>query len=485
VNGPEPSRPGSFTPSVRSQDGRLRLDEIFVCSPSSAQLFVQIHAPARIESVPIRRQPNDRTGISRISSDGGTPEVLIAAKPNETFAGPQLLDDADHLLFTVTPDRNQWEKAQVVVQSLSSGRRKILVQSGSDGRYLPTGHLIYMVGKTLFAIALDSKRLITTGSAVAMLEGISHDEHNTGVGHYGFSSTGSMAWIPERPDSRQVMMVTRDGNIDSTTLPKLNGQVLPIFRVSPDGGRVTYGDSSGDVWVYDLSGKRAPRRVTFEGGYFNWSWSPDGLYLALSTGSEISLLKVDSGARSENLVKADPERFPLGLGAPSWSPDGRTLFFRSGQGIWSVSLRERVPKLLFAVQNNQNQALEISPDGRWMAYQDVDVFVQPYPPTGAKYQASVGGGHHPLWSTDGRQLYYVKGVDQLIAVDLQAGSNITLGPPTQLKVMVNQPINSFRTYEITPDGKRFLVVIPSQDVSERIDVVLNWFEELKQRVPVR
>jgi eukaryotic-like serine/threonine-protein kinase len=425
-----------------------------------------------------------RSGIMRVSADGGMATTIIAAKPNEAMDRPQMLSDGDHLLFTLTTDtsNDRWEKAQVVIQSLSSGERKVLVQNGSDGRYVPTSHIVYRVGETVFTVGFDSKRLAAIGTPVAVLESVGHAGGvNTAAAQYAFSATGSMAYIPEANRGRHAVFLDSEGRGDPV---EFSNDAISAPRVSPDGRRLA-ALVEGSAVIYDLSGKTAPMRLGDNGLPM---WSPDGtriaFFLGLGEKPGLYLQNLQANAPPELLLTRDQAGL---LG--SWSSDGRILFFVRNRTIWALTLGEKIPKSLSI--NSEANSASISPDGHWLAYYSsegggLDVFVQPYPPTGAKYQVSRGGGHHPLWSPDGKKLYYVRNTDQLMAVDVVAGSNISFSQPTLLKVPVDQQLNVSRDYDITPDGKRFVVSVPgTQSAPPQIHVVLNWFEELKRLVPLK
>jgi len=427
-----------------------------------------------------------RDGIFRVSANGGMAKMVIAAKPNEAMASPQMLSDGDHLLFTVTTDvtNDRWEKAQIVVQSLSSGERTVAVQNGSDGRYVTTGHIVYRVGGTVFGIGYDPKRRSTVGTPVAVLENVRYPVGggNTPAAHYALSETGSLAYIPETAvNPRHAFIVNSDGRTDPAPI---SNDVIEYPRVSPDGLRLA-AQHDGTTMIYDLTGKAAPMRVPTD-GISAGIWAPDGKRLAMEVrlGEKPGLYIRDlqTNAPAERLLSQDQSGR-----LESWSSDGRILFFMRDGKNWTLTLGEKEPKLLPI--ESETWSMSISPDVHWLAYYvseggAVDVFVQPYPPTGAKYQVTRGGGHHPIWSPDGKRLYYVHNTDQLMAVDVIRGDTISFGPPIQLKVTVDQLLNQIRNYDVLPDGKRFVVSIPAQQNPLRqVHVVLNWLEELKQRVP--
>jgi hypothetical protein len=184
--------------------------------------------------------------------------------------------------------------------------------------------------------------------------------------------------------------------------------------------------------------------------------------------------------------------------------DGQTFLYTAGgagdSSIWAYSLRDRKASRIIDDPGDQTNSV-LSPDGRWVAYQSDEranasaVYVQPFPPTGAKFLVTQAG-NHPLWSPDGSELFFMNNVNngQLFSVSIRAQPSLTFGVPVALAVKgMAQAVGSERHFDITPDGKRFAVVLPpgadttsaSQTPQPQIQVVLNWFEELKQRAPVK
>ena len=279
--------------------------------------------------------------------------------------------------------------------------------------------------------------------------------------------------------------------------------------MSPDGTRLLYGIDDGvdaALWMYDLRGGTPPRRVTFGGRSVNPMWSRDGRWIVYETevDGQRGLFRqpADGSATPERLTTAERGGTHT---AESWTPDGHTLLFtaaaeRKPQAIWSVAVDgDRQPRpLLVGPRIFANAA--VSPDGRWLAYNSNEingaahnVFVQPYPPNGAKRQVSSGLSANSAWTADGRQLIFDAGPgsNQLVAVDVRAeGGSLSFGPPVAITVpgIGNiTPLN--RQYDVLPDGSGFIAVVPPNAVDGRgvrppeIAVVLNWSEELNQRMP--
>ena len=178
-----------------------------------------------------------RKGIMRVSPNGGAPDVVVRVEDNEEAHGPQLLPGGQHLLFTLATGNaiDRWDRARVVVQSLTSGERKTLIEGGSDGRYVPTGHIVYALSGRVFAVAFDVRRLEVKGGAAPMVEGVRRSGGSgTGTAHFSFSSAGSLIYIPGPVSTSsaqwEIALIDRKGGVERLKLPP--GPVPVAPRVS-------------------------------------------------------------------------------------------------------------------------------------------------------------------------------------------------------------------------------------------------------------
>ena len=457
-------------------------------------------------------------GVMRVSADGGEPELIAKMSGNEIVFGPQLIDRGRAVLYTVTTAGlgfDRWDRAQIAIEEIGSGQRKVLVRGGSDGRYLPSGHLVYALGASILAIPFDVKTRETKGGPVPVVESVMRAPNpatQTGVAHFAISETGSLAFVPGAGTGSTgpnvLAFVDREGKVQPIGLPP---QPYVHPRVSPDGRQLAVSiDDAKDasVWVYDL---RAPgsslRRLTFGGRNQFPIWTPDSRYITFESDRDgdaaIFRQLADGSGAAERLTKPEPgvQHEP-----ESWSPDGKTLSFNNvsgtNQGVWTVRMDGDRKPTVFAdsVENTVEKHSVFSPDGRWMAYMaaplstiavSTEVFVQPFPLSGAKYQVSTGGGRTPRWSPDGKQLFYHEpATNRLFVVDVRTEPSFSFGRPTALPIEGTTHPLAQRNFDITPDGRQLLVVLPAsvassdgRRTSQQINVVLNWFEELKARLP--
>jgi Tol biopolymer transport system component len=444
-------------------------------------------------------------GIMRVSADGGKPELIVAAKQGETMLTPQLVPNSDTLLFTIaTGDASdRWDRAQIVAQSLS-GKRKILVEGGSNPRYVSTGHLIYVLGSNLLAVPFDSSKNAVTGGPIPV-ENVGGVANPTGVAHLGVANNGTLVYLVDNDligvPRTKITLIDQLGREKPLGIPP--GRYFEP-RVSPNGKQIAFlsvdDQARSGIWIYDVSGTTAMRRLTFEtANYLVWTRDSQQIIFSSSNGS-LFWQRADGTGSPELLAK--PQQ-PGNTYAPnSVSPDGKTLALHAGGvngDVWILPLEgDHVPKSLIAVTGSNQEHAYFSPDGRWIVYRSgetgqAEIYVQPFPPTGSKYQITTTGGLSPLWSPDGKQIFYVEAKDgfsgQLMSVNVSREPSFSFANPMRLPIdRIAVRAANVRMYDITPDGKEFLVTLTGTDTEKpaqpQVHITLNWFEELKQRVPV-
>ena len=428
-------------------------------------------------------------GIWKVSANGGTPEVLVTTE-GKLAHGPQILPGGDTVLFTLAPSSG-WDDAQIVVQSLETGERKVLINGGKDARYVPTGHLVYALQGTLLAVAFDLGRLEVTGGPVPMVEGVLDADIRTGATHFSFSKLGSLVYVPGVQESRsELVWVDRQGQ----AVPLIGNQAsFSHPRVSPDGRTVAVqvNRDGRDIWIYDA--ERGTRvRLTVGGNNSSPVWTPDGERITFASdrsgGSRNLYWKpADGSGEAQVLLTRETSLYPF-----SWSPDGKTLAFVDWLGfnnrdIWTLS-EEGDATPFIATSFNENTPM-FSPDGRLLAYVsnesgNDEVYVQPYPGPGGKWPISKDGGADPRWSHDGRELFYLQG-QQMMVVTVETEPTFTVGRSELVfEADYQRWIGGEINYDLSTDSRRFLMVKASeQEAQSHIHVVLNWFEELKRRGP--
>jgi Tol biopolymer transport system component len=458
----------------------------------------------------------------RVPVDGGTPEVIARVQPTELAASPQMLPGGDALLFTVATvgaGQDAWDRARIVVQRLGSGERTTLVDGASEGRYVSTGHLVFAIGGILFARPFNLGRLQVDGPQVAVLEGV---RRGSGTGstsitlnamQAAISDSGTLVYVPGPlvSSSRQMFVLTDNkGNVTPLKLPPGPYQ---FPRVSPDGKQIAYGTEDGKEaidWMYGLDGNTQPRRLTFEGRNRFPIWSGDGQWVAFQSDREGDLAifrqRADgSTAAAERLTRPENEAVHV---PESWSPKGDTLLFTETKGdtvsLQALALAERKATPFAGIVSNRWPNASFSPDGTWVAYSarrenevQETLYVRRFPPTESVFQISTGDAHFPVWSLDGRLLFIDaartdNGRVGFVSVNISTQRGFEVGDPVLIPRRFNVTsggIGRSRTFDVLPDGQRFIGITGEEALQEgqpsepQIQVVLNWIEELKQRVP--
>ena len=430
-------------------------------------------------------------GIWRVSGSGGTPDVLIKMDDGQLAHGPQLLPGGNALLFTLATS-NTWDDAQIVVQSLGMNDRKVLVRGGRDGRYLPTGHLMYGRNGTLWGVPFDLQMREVTGAPVPLIEGISDAGAVAGDIHLGVSSDGLLVYSPGvGGPQRVVVWVDRQGREEPTNIPP---GTYTYPRLSPDGRKlaVSVQGANADIWVYDLQ-RGTFTRLTFEGQNARSVWTPDGARITFGSdraggNSNIYWVPADGSGAPERLTTNTFQQVPEG-----WAPDGKTLVFSefrqdSNWDIWTLSAVERKPQLFLRTPFHDGGRAFAS-DSRWLAYYSDEsgrgeVYVRPFPGPGARFQVSTDGGAEPVWASNGREIFYRSG-NRLMVVDVTLQPTFSAGPP---RMLFQGPYETAlpANFTVSRDGQRFLMIkaVGASRDAPRLILVQNWFEELKRRVPV-
>jgi serine/threonine protein kinase/Tol biopolymer transport system component len=457
--------------------------------------------------------------LQQVSDAGDTVKPVTHLQQGEVaHFWPELLPGGKALLFSASAGPGSVANKKIAVQSLVTGERQNLVQAAMYPRYALSGQLIYAQGGNLMAVPFDPQRLVITGAAVPVVDGVLQSTV-IGSAQYSISSTGSLVYVSGGVQSAQLRLVwvSRNGTEQPLAAP---AHAYDRPRLSPDGRRIAVGITEQDsqVWLYDLS-RETLTRLTFEGNFNDYpSWTPDGKRIAFASTKE-GMLNVfwqlaDGSGGLERLTTSESFQVPM-----SWSPDGQLLAFfeinpTTGYDIWVLRMGDPSPgsgqvpsagsgqvpsgtsgqvrKAQPFLRTPFNEgAARFSPDGRWLAYVSdesgrFEIYVQPYPGPGGKWQISTEGGTEPVWNRNGRELFYRSG-GKMMAVDITTQPGFAAGKPRMLFEGQYQPtLITFPNYDVSPDGQRFLMLKPSEAreaAPTQINVVLNWFEELKRRVP--
>ncbi|MGH9256649.1 MAG: protein kinase domain-containing protein [Vicinamibacterales bacterium] len=429
------------------------------------------------------------SGLQQVSDGGGTPRSLTqlqTGEANQNF--PDVLPGGRGVLFAAGIGPNQ---SRIRLYATRGGEYRDLIPSGTAPRYSPTGHLVYAQAGTLFAVPFDVNTLSVTGDAVPVLQGVLHT--NTGFPYYDFSTTGTLVYVSGTAGApRTLTWVARDGK--EQALPAA-AREYDWPRLSPDGRRIAV-EVGGQTWTYDTA-RDTLTRLTFDGTQNDSpTWSPDGTRVAVRSNREgapgsIFWQMADGSGGQERLSTATQ----VADTPQSFSPDGQLIaFFRTDpktqRDIWVVSVKDHKRSLFLGTPATEG-APRFSPDGRWLAYVSdesgrPEIYVQPYPGPGGKWQISTDSGIEPVWNPNGRELFYRSG-NRMMAVPVATQPTFSAGRPTVLfegEYLASPFPATGVTYDVTRDGQRFLMIKDAQSASAaQFNVVVNWLEELRRLVP--
>jgi serine/threonine-protein kinase len=434
------------------------------------------------------------TGLLQVSADGGEPKPLTTPGRDELdHLWPQILPGGAAVLFTIRQRGPLEGAARVALLDLRTGEQKVLLPGGSDARYIPPGTLIYAASGTLQAVGFSVHDFAVSGPTVPVLEQLWTDP-NGGM-NLTLSGDGTLIYAA-RAGAGLRSLVWADRRGRETPL-ELEPRAFGFPRLSGDGTRLAVhveDPTNTDIVLYDQ--RRATQmRLTFDRAQdIRPLWTPDDKWILFRSDDEIDGPGVyrkssDGSGAPERIVSLNSDGGPNSV-----TPDGKTLIYTrvdapTNRDLWMVSLEgDRTPRPLVVEPGSQGNAV-VSPDGRWIAYDhDDSIYVRPFPNVAAGgWQVSPPGTKWPVWSRDGRALFYASG-QSLMSIPVQptaqtfqwgAGSKVLEGSYADFSV------RGFpRNYDVSPDGQRFLVLKDdTADESPNVIVVENWVEELKRLVP--
>jgi hypothetical protein len=419
---------------------------------------------------------------------------------------PQWLPGGKAFLFTAKAT-DDWDSANIVVQPLDGGERRVLIQGAADARYVDTGHVVYMKAGTLTAVPFDVRSRQVTGAAVPVLENVmqgintANGFDETGAGQFAVSASGTLTYVVGGiTPSRQAAMVwvDRKGSVEPLAAIPPGPYLGP--RLSPDGRKIAMSvrhptNRLTDLWLYDVL-RGAPTRLTLDGGG-QPIWSPDGKRIVYGTGG-LSAINADGGGQPERVTTSELNQVPS-----SWASSNAIAFLQrtenDANGIWVLPVAAGAKPSLFLESRFTLWYPEFSPDGHWMAYASnesgtPEVYVRPYPGGGEKIRISTTGGSEPIWASSGREILYRSGTlerQQFFSTTIRAVSPFQAEAP---RLMFDAKAGEYdgtaplRGWDVSADGQRFLLLRPVATTDKPVtvmNVVLNWTEELKRLVPAK
>ena len=422
----------------------------------------------------------DGVGLLRVPVRGGVSEEVKVA----TRLSFQGMPSGKELLLSIPEAQKSTDDYWRV--ALFSPQRATVTPLGETGVapcITASGHLLILRGGAIFAAPFDSDHRVLLGRAVPVLEDSSLPG---GIGAFSVSDRGTLLYIGGGNGKKSTpMWVDRNGHHEALPMP---AQTYGNFRLSPDGRRLVIEvlGSTSDIWIYETtSGKGI--RLTTDGNNTSPVWSPDGtrvVYAAGPSGNRKLMVKSLAGGDAKELYSSTGNPEPT-----AWTPDGRLVMFdERGKGIQVVSVVGAAQPESIVESKAKVWGASLSADGAWMAYTSdesgrYENYVQPFP-AGPRVQISFDGGEEPLWSPQGGELIFRNG-DKWLSVAYATTSGFV--PETPREIIKGPYYNAPGiSWGFALDAKRLLVLQPlhEQKVATEVKVVLNWFEELKRRVPV-
>jgi serine/threonine-protein kinase len=450
---------------------------------------------------------NSRTGLQQVSSGAGTPRVLTTpdhARGERDHMWPQFLPGGQAVLFTITSNTSGLEASQVAVLDLRTGNWKVLIPGGTEAHYTPSGHLVYAVAGTLFAVAFDVARLEVLGTPTPVLPQVT--TLNSGATEFSIGRDGTLTYVPaDVIPTRTLVWVDRQGREQPVKGVPARAYAYP--RLSPDGAHLALGvrDQENDIWVWDFA-RESLRRLTFDPGRDESPvWMPDGRrivfgFLAAASGNRLPALSWLASDGTGTAERLGTEESPFRAMLPSSvSPDGTRIV------AWSASDTSAIDVMMLTLPDRRLQPLiqtpsverngELSPNGRWLAYESnasgrFQIYVRPFPDVDSGLrQVSSDGGTQPLWARNGEELFYIKPDRTLSSVRVEhepAWPSGTLGIGLDRRYFLGNEARSGRMYDVSADGRFLMIKDAAADrtaTPATIVVVQNWHEELKRLVP--
>jgi serine/threonine-protein kinase len=475
--------------------------------PGSADQFVSSIAWSRDGNIYFSGNLDGYHALFRVPERGGTPELLLDVSDGQgtrrDMGSLQLIDDARKLLFTVAPGNRLWrpDNAKVVVLDLDSGEETIIADSGGFARYVPSGHLLVAQGDDDFTLEpFDIDRLEATGPRVPYRAGLVGKENGM-VAHLAFALDGTLVHEAGGAASaaRELTWFGLDGE---QSVLSAGSRRFTVARLSDDSDRVavTVQNDQGrsELWIHDVSRGGLTKLTMDDHDYQYPTWTPDGqslIYVRSLRGQNARVFRwnVLGGEDPQELM--DPGT--IWFVPEDVSPDGQHLvgftWDTETDKHWDlvvVSLEGDPTPQRFAASTGNELEPRFSPDGRWIAYDSdrsgsFEVYLKRFPEQGAAIQVSRGGGRRALWDPRGEKLYFYDGDERaLMAVDVVLGPTPGAGMPERVAEIPPElaPGEWDPWGSIAADG-RLLVVSKPGGPDSHIDVVLNWFDELRRLAP--
>jgi len=443
-----------------------------------------------------------QVGLSLVPSQGGksVPLTTLAAGEN-SHRWPQVLPGAKIVLFTSNTTYSNFDEASISALSLADRKWKIVVEhAGMFPRYVPSGHLIYVTKGNLFAVPFDPASLEVRGRSALVVEDVANDTA-FGFARLDVSASGMLLYRRGRSESlRTIHWMDSTGRLEPL---EIEPALYQFPRISPDGGSLVWmmnEGASADLWIYDWRRGSKSRLTDGKDVYAYPVWSPDGRYIVFSSSRGMFWTRADGAGKPQPLTTSKVFQWPT-----SFTPDGRRLVFSelnpAGSLIRTALMEGDSAQLhvsspeLFLQTPSALPFPAFSPDGRWLAYADAEsgryeVYVRAFPDKRTRWLISNGGGTMPVWSKNGRELFYRTEDSQIMVTTYAVKGDTFIADKPRMwsdKRLANTGLTPL--FDLAPDGKRFAVLMAAggsvpPDAQSHVTLVMNFFDELRRIAPV-
>ena len=427
-------------------------------------------------------------GIWSISEGGGEPHLVVktdAAKGIRALVWPQVLPGGKTIIATAW-NNGTWDEAKIVACPIDGGEPRVLIDGGTFARYARSGHLLYARGGTLYAVPFDAGKIRVTGAAVPVVNGVASGTSNGEV-QYAVSDNGTLLFAAGGvlEDKRQLLWIDRHGNEQPVVATQ---RPYGAPALSPDGSSiaVTLETATFDIWHLDI-GRDTMTRISYGGDDSNPLWTPDGRHIvwvsSRSGRNNLYWAAADNSSGEERLTSSNNDQYLAsisgGLMALSENRPG------SGNDIMVLPLSGNHVVQPFLTSRFSETGASFSPDGKWMVYLSnesgrAEVYLRSFPGPGGKWQISIDGARGCQWGRSGREVFYRKG-GKFYVVPVQTQPQVRIGKP---QLLFDKEVGN--GWDLSLDDQRVLCVkAQSPATATEMQVVLNWFPELKRRSPTR